>query len=77
MITEILDADLSIEPALRFEMRKQKRQSRREFICEVIGWLTLIAFLSGMLFAITLSFEMGLKFVSHEIAEHVRTNHGF
>ena len=77
MNAEILDADISTESTIRFEITEQKLLSRRILVCEVLVWLAFIAFLAGLFFALKLGVELGLKVVSHEITEQVRTSRGF
>ena len=77
MNTEVLAADISTAPAIRFEMKQQKLPSRRAFVCDVMACLALIAFFSGMFFTFKLCLEMGLHLVAHEMKEHVRVNRGF
>ena len=77
MNTKILETDILIEPAVRFEMKKQELQSRRAFVRDVMVCLALIAFFAGMFFAIKQGLEMGLHLIAHKMKERVSVNRGF
>ena len=77
MNTDFLAAEISTESAMRFEITEQKLLSRRILVCEVLVWLAFIAFLAGLFFALKLGVELGLKVISHDITEQVRTSRGF